>query len=82
MTERTNKKRYILLIYLVLVVAVITAYEPMRHNDFINYDDPMYVTENPKITCGLTIKSAIWALSNPHKKMYHPLTTLSHMLDC
>ncbi|MBN1795317.1 MAG: glycosyltransferase family 39 protein [Sedimentisphaerales bacterium] len=82
MIERANKKRYTLLIYLMLAVAVITAYEPMRHNDFINYDDTVYVTKNPHITGGLTAKSVIRAFTSPHFYMYHPLTTLSHMLDC
>lgn len=82
MTEHAHKRPCLLLIYLMLVASVILAYEPMRHNEFISYDDPDYVTENPHITGGLTAKSIIWAFTSPHYHMYHPLTSLSHMLDC
>ncbi len=82
MAGHAHKNRYTFLIYVMLVAAVVVAYEPMRHNDFISYDDPHYVTGNPHITGGLTAKSVIWAFTNPHYHMYHPLTSLSHMLDC
>ena len=82
MTEHTHKSRHTFLIYPLLVAAIVLAYEPMRHNDFISYDDPDYVTRNPHITGGLTAESVIWAFTKPHYHMYHPLTSLSHMLDC
>ena len=82
MIEVMNNKRYTLLICLVLVIAIITAYEPMRHNDSLSYDDDEYITENPHVTGGLTAESVKWAFTSPHFHMYHPLTSLSHMLDC
>jgi protein O-mannosyl-transferase len=51
-------------------------------NDFINYDDPRYVYENTKITGGLTISGIAWAFTHIHSMNWHPLTTISHMLDC
>ena len=51
-------------------------------HDFINYDDPHYVYENTKITGGLSISGIAWAFTHIHSLNWHPLTTISHMLDC
>jgi len=51
-------------------------------HDFINYDDPRYVYENSKITSGLTLSGIAWAFTHIHSMNWHPLTTISHMLDC
>src|SRR5436189_6131351 len=51
-------------------------------HDFINYDDPRYVYENTEITSGLSIGGIAWAFSHIHSMNWHPLTTISHMLDC
>lgn len=51
-------------------------------HDFINYDDPGYVYENSHITSGLSVNGIGWAFTNVHAGNWHPLTTLSHMLDC
>src|SRR5207249_8302714 len=50
--------------------------------DFINYDDPRYVYENTTITRGLSISGIAWAFTHIHSLNWHPLTTISHMLDC
>jgi len=50
--------------------------------DFVNYDDNEYVYANPAITSGLTPQGIIYAFSGRHAQNWHPLTTLSHMLDC
>ena len=49
---------------------------------FVNYDDDAYVYANPLISNGLTLPGAIYAFSGKHSGNWHPLTTLSHMLDC
>jgi protein O-mannosyl-transferase len=51
-------------------------------HDFINYDDPRYVYENTKITGGVSLSGVAWAFSHIHSMNWHPLTTISHMLDC
>jgi tetratricopeptide (TPR) repeat protein len=51
-------------------------------HDFINYDDPRYVYENTRITGGLSIGGIAWAFTHIHAMNWHPLTTISHMLDC
>ena len=50
--------------------------------DFVEYDDNEYVYANPTITSGLTSYGIIRAFSGRHSGNWHPLTTLSHMLDC
>src|SRR5258707_15538616 len=51
-------------------------------HDFINYDDPRYVYENSKITSGLSLSGIAWAFTHIHSMNWHPLTTISHMVDC
>ena len=80
--KQTLDKRYIFVIYAALVLATLIAYEPVRHNDFVDYDDDIYVTNNPTVQTGLNSESLIWAFSRPHMANWHPLTLLSHMLDC
>lgn len=50
--------------------------------DFVNYDDPRYVYQNTKITSGISIASIAWAFTHIHSENWHPLTTITHMLDC
>jgi tetratricopeptide (TPR) repeat protein len=50
-------------------------------NDFVNYDDPIYVTENPHAQVGLTPGGIRWALTTGAAANWHPLTWISHMMD-
>jgi len=50
--------------------------------DFVNYDDDGYIIENPSVREGLTKKSILWAFTSFHIGNWHPLTWISHMLDC
>jgi tetratricopeptide (TPR) repeat protein len=52
------------------------------HYDFVNYDDDDYVYENPVVQKGLTLRGIIWAFTHIHSFNWHPLTWISHMLDC
>ncbi|MHC4396114.1 MAG: tetratricopeptide repeat protein [Planctomycetota bacterium] len=80
--EQTSNKWLILGIYAALTLATITAYEPLRHNDFVSYDDDAYITKNPMVKAGLTRQSVAWAFTTLDVGNWHPLTWLSHMLDC
>ena len=55
--------------------------QTLRH-DFVNYDDPSYVYENATVSKGLTLDGIAWAFTQPHARNWHPLTTISHMVDC
>ena len=50
-------------------------------NDFINFDDPHYITENNYVKSGVNLESIKWAFTSSHAANWHPLTWLSHMLD-
>jgi protein O-mannosyl-transferase len=69
-------------ICLSLVVLVWLVFGQTLWHDFINYDDPRYVYENTTITSGLSISGIAWAFTHIHSMNWHPLTTISHMLDC
>ena len=51
-------------------------------DDFVNYDDPRYIYQNTTITSGLNISGIAWAFTHIHSENWHPLTTITHMLDC
>ena len=55
--------------------------QTLRH-EFVNYDDNDYVYENPEVARGLTLKGIVWAFTHVHSANWHPLTWISHMLDC
>src|SRR5438552_9657101 len=55
--------------------------ETLRHEP-INFDDPGYVFRNPHISTGLTSAGVLWAFTHSHMQNWHPLTWISHMLDC
>jgi tetratricopeptide (TPR) repeat protein len=57
-------------------------YWPATRNDFVNFDDPDYVSENLHVTGGLSLANAKWAFCKPEASNWHPLTMLSHALDC
>ena len=47
-----------------------------------NYDDSLYVTNNPHVRGGLSLEGIRWALTGVCAGNWHPLTMLSHMADC
>lgn len=52
------------------------------HYPFINFDDQGYVYGNPEIAAGVTLSGFQWTLTHAHMGNWHPLTSISHMLDC
>ena len=69
-------------ICIALVTLVWLVFGQTLWHDFINYDDPRYVYENTRITNGLSLEGICWAFTHIHSMNWHPLTTISHMLDC
>src|SRR5438094_4151070 len=51
-------------------------------HQFVTYDDPQYVYENAKVAAGLSPESVLWAFTHTVGGNWHPLTVISHMLDC
>jgi hypothetical protein len=68
-------------ILIILVAINLAIFAPVRNHDFVNFDDPDYVTDNSVVKQGLTLDGVAWAFTTPHAANWHPLTWLSHMLD-
>ena len=70
------------LILLALAVLTLAAYWGVGECGFVGYDDPSYVRHNPMVNQGLRSAAVLWAFTATHGANWHPLTSLSHMLDC
>ena len=81
MTARWNRWRTAG-VCLVLGLVTLAVYWPVTGHGFVNYDDNDYVSENPLVARGLSVQGVVWALTHFHASNWHPLTWLSHMLDC
>jgi hypothetical protein len=77
-----KQKQVLFFVIAVLVTSTFVAYEPVRHNGFVNYDDNQYVFNNPNVKGGITQQSIKWAFTTLSISYWHPITWLSHMLDC
>jgi Flp pilus assembly protein TadD len=64
-----------------LAMLTVAVYAPVRHHAFVDYDDTLYVTDNPEVQRGLTLDGLRYAFGVAAAN-WHPLTILSHMLDC
>jgi protein O-mannosyl-transferase len=69
-------------ICLLLVISILWVYWPVRNFSFVNFDDRQYVTRNYHVQAGFTLESMRWAFTAREVCNWHPLTWLSHMLDC
>ena len=75
-------QRYIFLfISAAIAITTLVAYEPIRHNGFVDYDDTGYILNSEQVKSGITWESLRQAFTKPHYNMWHPLTTISNMLD-
>src|SRR3954468_926791 len=68
-------------IYLGLTSLIWLVFGQTLGHPFVAYDDQNYVYENPAVTAGLSADGVRVAFTKPHARNWHPLTTLSHMLD-
>src|SRR6266513_4248541 len=75
-------RRSLGVICVVLVSMTWLVFGQTLHHDFVNYDDDNYVYANPTITAGLTVAGIERAFTHAHARNWHPLTSISHMLDC
>ncbi len=77
-----SSRQRTLLLCLLLTVFVLVSYSPVTGNGFLNYDDDGYITGNPQVQASLTWTTVKWAFTTYDKANWHPLTWLSHALDC
>jgi tetratricopeptide (TPR) repeat protein len=81
-TANPTRKQLSAVICLTLALVTAALYWPMMHHPFINIDDEQYITSNPHVQAGLTRPGIVWAFENTEAANWHPLTWISHMLDC
>ena len=70
------------LICLLLALVTMALYWPVTGYDFVNFDDGIYVYHNAHVQSGVNWQSSQWAFTNLDVGLWHPLTWMSHMLDC
>ena len=76
----TGKRSVVLSLFLLLLTLVV--YNPVVHNGFVSFDDPAYVSDNPPVNSGLNWSTVKWAFQSTEQGNWHPITWLSHALDC
>ena len=64
-----------------LAVLTVAAYYPVHHDEFINFDDDLYVTNNIHISSGLSWDAVKWSFTTYHASNWHPLTWIFHAVD-
>jgi protein O-mannosyl-transferase len=67
---------------LVLGAMTFAVFGQTLQHKFIDFDDDVYVYNNPMVVPGLTFNGVVQAFIRFHADNWHPLTWLSHMLDC
>ncbi len=81
-SRRAKSPVTMLLVCLGLVAVTLAVFGQTLTHDFVSFDDHVYVYENPLVIKGLSTEGIIGAFTHAHARNWHPLTTLSHMLDC
>src|SRR5208337_991784 len=74
-------RRWTIIACLFLVLTTLAVYGDLRNHHFINFDDDLYITDNPPVQAGLTLTGLVWAFTTLHAGFWIPLTWLSYMVD-
>ena len=81
-SQQPTKAPSDLWIYAGLAAAIFIVYSAVLRFGFVNYDDPVYLAQNPNVRDGITWSGIVWAFSHSFAGNWFPLTWISHMLDC
>jgi protein O-mannosyl-transferase len=73
---------HIVILCLLLVAATLAFYNPIIHNQFIDFDDSSYILKNSWVQGGLTWDTVKWSFTTFRDGNWHPVTWLSHAWDC
>jgi len=65
-----------------LAIATLAVYGQVIGHQFIDLDDDLSIRDNPMVNAGLTLKGIAWAFTTFHDSNWHPVTWISHMVDC
>jgi tetratricopeptide (TPR) repeat protein len=80
--SKNQDKNWSFLICLTLTLVTLAVFYQVHSFEFLNYDDQIYISENPNIHNGITLKAVKWAFTAASNiYFWHPLTWLSHILD-
>lgn len=82
LSQAKSLKRSDLVVLLGLAVITFGIYAQVIGHQFITLDDPTYIRENPNVNLGVTFAGIAWAFTTFHVANWHPLTWISHMIDC
>jgi tetratricopeptide (TPR) repeat protein len=77
-----NDRRIKIAVCVFLTAIVWLVFAQTLGHQFINFDDDVYVYNNAEISRGLTIDGLKGLFTRNHAHLWHPLTTLTHMIDC
>lgn len=81
MQHRDPRRVRAALLAALLLVGVAFVYHGVGYFQFVNLDDPDYVTKNPAVQGGPSPSGLRWAITAFHSANWHPLTWISHMVD-
>ncbi len=77
-----SREKHVVIYCLLLAAATLAFYNPVVRNQFVDFDDLSYILKNPHVLGGLTWAAVKWSFSTFREGNWHPLTWLSHALDC
>jgi protein O-mannosyl-transferase len=79
---KSSPSKRVLGICVFLALGTLLVYWQITGHEFVSYDDTDYVTTNPHVQAGLSAGGWAWVWHSDVARNWHPLTMLSHMLDC
>lgn len=77
-----TSRKHALIASLCLILSSLALYSPAGRHPFLNYDDGRYIADNAHVKYGFSWASVQWAFTSLDESNWHPVTWLSHMLDC
>jgi len=78
----SSREKNVVIYALLLVAATLVFYNPVVRNQFVDFDDLSYIVKNNHVLSGVTWTTVKWSFSTFRDGNWHPLTWLSHALDC
>ena len=82
MTNRTTGRWKLAGICVGLIALIWVVFGQTLTHAFVNFDDESYVYANPVVSHGISPQAISWAFTHIVSHNWHPLTTISHMIDC
>jgi len=79
---KLSDKHLTILICLAIVLSTLVVFGQICRHEFISFDDDWYIYDNSHINTGLSIDNILWTFTRDHAGNFHPLTSITHMLDC